>query len=355
MVSSKTFLNTDGLTKRFLSDFIIKSEQHCRVYVYTTDIPTSADLVTLDYWDLVDNSIIFYTAPTVGSNVAIEVATTPEEFGEIMVLPLVELAKQYTTDAQASATSSATSAANSLNSAIASANSATASTNSATASANSAIASANSANNSAASATSADASEAAALASEISATTSATTATTQAGIATTQAGIATTKATEASNSASSANTSATTATTQAGIATTKASEASESADEAAASVASINPLTLVRKDSDTGVVYLTAGTTAQRPPLASNIQAIRYNTDLLSFEGWSGTAWGSLGGGATGGGTDNVFNENEYVVTTNYTIPAGKSAVTVGDASGNVTINSGVTVTLDTNSRWVVL
>jgi len=113
--------------------------------------------------------------------------------------------------------------------------------------------------------------------------------------------------------------------------------------------------TTVSKDSDTGVAYLPAGTTAQRPTLASNVRAIRYNVDLSSFEGWGGTSWGSLGGGATGGGTDNVFNENEYVVTTNYTIPAGKSAVTVGDASGNVTINAGVTVTLDSNSRWVVL
>jgi hypothetical protein len=112
--------------------------------------------------------------------------------------------------------------------------------------------------------------------------------------------------------------------------------------------------TSVSKDSDTGVAYLPAGTTAQRPTLASNIQAIRYNTDLLSFEGWSGMAWGSLGGGATGGGTDKVFNENEYVVTANYTIPAGKSAKTVPDASGNVTINSGVSVTISAGSRWEI-
>jgi hypothetical protein len=60
-------------------------------------------------------------------------------------------------------------------------------------------------------------------------------------------------------------------------------------------------------------------------------------------------------GGAIGGGTDQVFNENSYVITTNYTIPAGKSAITVGDSNGNVTINSGVTVTLSAGSRWVVL
>ena len=55
------------------------------------------------------------------------------------------------------------------------------------------------------------------------------------------------------------------------------------------------------------------------------------------------------------GGTDNVFIENEYTVTADYTIPAGKSAVSVGDANGNVTINSGVTVTVSDGSRWVIL
>jgi len=95
-------------------------------------------------------------------------------------------------------------------------------------------------------------------------------------------------------------------------------------------------------------------TTATRPASPTN-GYIGYNSTLSSVEAYSNGVWGSVGGGATGGGTDNVFNENEYVVTTDYTIPAGKSAVTVGDASGDVTINSGVTVTLDSNSRWVVL
>ncbi len=109
------------------------------------------------------------------------------------------------------------------------------------------------------------------------------------------------------------------------------------------------------KDATTGALYIGNYTTATRPTIGVNDRVVGYNSTLLSFEGWNGTSWGSLGGGATGGGTDNVFNENEYVVTTNYTIPAGKSAVTVGDASGNVTINSGVTVTLESNSRWVIL
>jgi hypothetical protein len=61
------------------------------------------------------------------------------------------------------------------------------------------------------------------------------------------------------------------------------------------------------------------------------------------------------GGGATGGGTDQVFSNTSYTITKDYTIPPGKSSVTVGDANGNVTINSGVTVTVSSGSRWVVL
>ncbi|MCI4436956.1 MAG: hypothetical protein JHC33_09140, partial [Ignisphaera sp.] len=81
----------------------------------------------------------------------------------------------------------------------------------------------------------------------------------------------------------------------------------------------------------------------------------RFNDDIDKFEGYNGSAWGSIGGGATGGGSDEVFIENSYTVTTNYTIPAGKSAITAGDANGNVTINSGIVVTVSSGSRWVVL
>lgn len=78
---------------------------------------------------------------------------------------------------------------------------------------------------------------------------------------------------------------------------------------------------------------------------------IRYNSTLSTFEGYSGSSWGSIGGGATGGGSDAVFNLNDKVVTTSYTIPATKNANSVGP----LTINSGVTVTVSSGSRWVVL
>ena len=102
--------------------------------------------------------------------------------------------------------------------------------------------------------------------------------------------------------------------------------------------------------TSTGFVLISAGTTAERPVSPANGQ-IRYNTTTSQFEGYQGGAWGQLGGGATGAGGDEVFVENSRVVTTNYTIPVGKSAESVGP----ITINAGITVTVSSGERWVVL
>lgn len=100
----------------------------------------------------------------------------------------------------------------------------------------------------------------------------------------------------------------------------------------------------------TGYFDLPAGTTAQRPGSA-NGGMIRFNSDLTQFEGYNGTAWGTIGGGAVGGGTDQVFYENDQTVTTNYTLSSGKNAMTAGP----VTIDSGVTVTVPSGANWVVV
>jgi hypothetical protein len=101
--------------------------------------------------------------------------------------------------------------------------------------------------------------------------------------------------------------------------------------------------------TSTGAVKIPVGTTAQRPTGADG--KIRFNSDTDKFEGYDGTAWGQLGGGATGGGADQVFVENGQNVTTNYTIPGTKNAM----STGPITIDSGVTVTISSGSRWVVL
>ena len=52
-----------------------------------------------------------------------------------------------------------------------------------------------------------------------------------------------------------------------------------------------------------------------------------------------------------GGGTDEVFVENDQVITQDYTIPAGRNASSTGD----LTINNGVTVTISNGSNWAIL
>jgi hypothetical protein len=61
--------------------------------------------------------------------------------------------------------------------------------------------------------------------------------------------------------------------------------------------------------------------------------------------------WTQIGGGATGAGNDQIFVENGQIVTATYAIPVGKNASSVGP----ITINSGVSVTVPSASRWVIL
>lgn len=56
-------------------------------------------------------------------------------------------------------------------------------------------------------------------------------------------------------------------------------------------------------------------------------------------------------GGATGGGTDRFIYENDQVVNTNYTITAGKNAM----SAGPITINDGVTVTVPNGSTYTIV
>jgi hypothetical protein len=110
-----------------------------------------------------------------------------------------------------------------------------------------------------------------------------------------------------------------------------------------------NVVTALDAFGGTGAILLPVGTTAQQPTGVNG--KIRYNSTNSKFEGYSAGAWSSIGGGATGGGADQVFVENGVTVTTNYTLTTGYNAESVGP----ITINSGVTVTVPTNQRWVIL
>ena len=73
----------------------------------------------------------------------------------------------------------------------------------------------------------------------------------------------------------------------------------------------------------------------------------RYNSSTGEFEGYT-SAWGSIGGGASAGG---VIYENAVTVSSNYTLTTNKNGMSVGP----VTLGTGVTVTIPSGQRWVIL
>jgi hypothetical protein len=100
----------------------------------------------------------------------------------------------------------------------------------------------------------------------------------------------------------------------------------------------------------TGSLVTPAGTESERDA-SPQPGYFRFNTTSGEFEGYSNSVWKAVGGGATGGGTDEVFVENDQNVTVDYTIPAGRNAM----STGPITINSGIAVTVSSGSNWVVL
>jgi hypothetical protein len=101
--------------------------------------------------------------------------------------------------------------------------------------------------------------------------------------------------------------------------------------------------------SATDAILIPVGTTGQQPTGAAGM--LRFNSSTSLFEGYNGTAWGSIGGGATGGGTDQIFYLNGQTVNTSYTIPNGQNAGTFGP----VTIAGGAVVTVPSGSTWSVV
>jgi len=64
---------------------------------------------------------------------------------------------------------------------------------------------------------------------------------------------------------------------------------------------------------------------------------------------------GGSSGGATGGGSDKVFFENAQTVTTNYTIGDTFGAACNAMAAGPISINSGVTVTINSGEVLTIV
>jgi hypothetical protein len=73
---------------------------------------------------------------------------------------------------------------------------------------------------------------------------------------------------------------------------------------------------------------------------------LRFNTSTGSFEGYSGTAWGGIGGAAA----NNCIVTNFTTISDSYTFPAGYN----GSSVGPINIASGASVTVPSGQTWLI-
>ena len=110
---------------------------------------------------------------------------------------------------------------------------------------------------------------------------------------------------------------------------------------------------LAGQNADLPVLFtgVTSGTLT-----TANVETTRLtfnpNTGVLTANSFSGDGSNLTGvAAAKGGGTDLIFYESDQNATANYTITAGKNAM----APGTLTVDSGVTITVPTGSRLVIV
>lgn len=98
----------------------------------------------------------------------------------------------------------------------------------------------------------------------------------------------------------------------------------------------------------TGALNNPSGTTAQRPgtPVTG---AQRWNTSLNQLEIYNGSTWSPAGSSSSTGNSSIIINNTN--ITSNATIAAGTNGFSVGP----VTQANGVSITISSGQRWVVI
>jgi hypothetical protein len=131
-----------------------------------------------------------------------------------------------------------------------------------------------------------------------------------------------------------------------GTAAFTATTAYATAAQGALADSAAQPAAVVAKTAATGSAVIPTGTEAQRDGSPS-AGYLRFNSDATSFEGYDGSAWGSIGGGAT---SDAIY-ENSATIAEDITIVTGRN----GMSTGPISVASGITVTVESGARYVVI
>ena len=111
-----------------------------------------------------------------------------------------------------------------------------------------------------------------------------------------------------------------------------------------------NLIPFIEDASATGNVGLESDGDLTYNPSTGTVTATKFVGDGSGLTNVSGT-----GGGATGGGSDKIFTENGQNVTTNYTIGDTFGAACNAMAAGPITIDSGVTVTVNAGETLTIV
>ncbi len=108
-------------------------------------------------------------------------------------------------------------------------------------------------------------------------------------------------------------------------------------------------------------IQLPRGNTGQQPTPANGM--IRFNTETASFEGYTGSVWGSIGGGGGGyykgdvaaaglpSGSNSIFRINAQILSNDTTINADENA----QATGPLAILAGKTLTVAVGGRVSII
>jgi hypothetical protein len=111
--------------------------------------------------------------------------------------------------------------------------------------------------------------------------------------------------------------------------------------------AALDADSFVSKTSGTGSAVVPSGTEAERDGTPAP-GYLRFNSESAGFEGYDGSEWGAIGGG--GGSVDAIY-ENSDTIAENWTIVAGRN----GMSTGPISVGAGITVTVESGARYVVI
>ena len=99
-------------------------------------------------------------------------------------------------------------------------------------------------------------------------------------------------------------------------------------------------------------LILKRSSVAAKVPLATDLEIGELAVNLADGKLYSKNSGGTVisvgGSGAAAGG---AIYENSKTISANYTLTAGTNGMSAGD----ITINSGVTVTIPSGSKWVIV